>query len=108
MTKTTKSIVLVQVYRCTYLLLCRCVETLLTHKANISAVQKDGLTPIHIAAEKGFTEIVNILLQKKSDLINDRAGKVRNHTPLYFATTSNQSGMVKFLLQRYVTVCLHS
>ena len=44
------------------------VETLIAHGADVKAVnENNGTTPLHVAAERGHTDIVDALLAKGAD-----------------------------------------
>eukprot|EP01091_Cochliopodium_minus_P003191 TRINITY_DN1302_c0_g1_i1.p1 TRINITY_DN1302_c0_g1~~TRINITY_DN1302_c0_g1_i1.p1 ORF type:complete len:615 (-),score=148.57 TRINITY_DN1302_c0_g1_i1:42-1886(-) len=55
-----------------------------------------GSTPLHIAAERGFLEIVSILVDKKA-LINQRDNNGK--TPLYVSIEKEQFKVTKFLIE---------
>ena len=71
---------------------------LLKHGASAVFTQSDGIAPVHIAAQNGFVDIAESLLQHRPETIQskDKAG----HTPLYYAAANNQSEMVKLLLEK--------
>ena len=79
------------------------MEKLLQHGADIYAARADGMAPIHIAAQRGYTPIAHQILQQQSgiDIVNDRDKKAAL-APIQYAGMNKQSEMVKFLLLRYV------
>ena len=60
----------------------RVVETLVKQKAKLKTV-KDGITPIHMALQKGYIDVVKVLLCAYPDEVNtpDENGR----TPLHLA-----------------------
>jgi len=76
------------------------VEVLLSHKADINAVDKEGNTPLHlllskVPADREWTSsIAVILLDHKANLsIKNKGGA----TPLKLALDQNDTGMVELL-----------
>ena len=51
------------------------VKLLMHKKTNINAVTRDGSTGLHIAAAKGFEQIVYILLKNDAKITSDIKGK---------------------------------
>ncbi|KAL4997546.1 ankyrin repeat-containing domain protein [Aspergillus recurvatus] len=72
-----------------------CVRTLLSHGADVHAVDERARTALHFAAEKGNTLAIDLLLQAGADIhrTNDR-GK----TPVLVAASKNQYHAVERLL----------
>ena len=66
------------------------MEKLLQHGADVNSIQNNGRTALHICAEAGYKEGVDILLNCKNVEINlkDNKGK---QTPLYLAVAKNGS-----------------
>lgn len=61
--------------------------SLMEHGANIHVQDKNGLSPLHIAARGGFENLVNLLIHKRSDVnLRDRFGK----TPLHWAAENGK------------------
>ncbi len=76
-------------------------EVLLTHQANVNAVDASGNTPLHAAAGRGFRAVAEVLLSQgtKLDLPNtDQA------TPLMISVQSNMLAMAEFLLSQGAAV----
>ncbi|PFX14286.1 Ankyrin repeat domain-containing protein 50 [Stylophora pistillata] len=58
--------------------------SLILHGSNINAIDVHGRTALHIAAENGLADAVNVLLQRKSQIeVSDKTGQ----TPLDVAVT---------------------
>lgn len=70
--------------------------------ANPNACEEDGITAMHIAAEKRFLNVAEIIVstskKKKLDLNLDAESRF-GETPLLIATKSNSFDMVEFLLK---------
>ena len=66
------------------------MDKLLQHGADVNSIQNNGRTALHICAEAGYKEGVDILLNCKNVEINlkDNKGK---QTPLYLAVAKNGS-----------------
>ena len=75
---------------------------LLAHDANLNAMgAKYGVIqvmPLHLAAEAGFANVIQVLLDNGAD-INTRTGGQNHVTPLHMATAKGRSDVVKMLLQ---------
>ncbi len=63
----------------------------------VNAVDSDGLTPLHLAAEHGHRQIVELLLQEGAD-INAKSGFKR--TPLHFAASSGHDEIVRLFIEK--------
>lgn len=72
-----------------------CIETLLFRNANVN-MGVNKVTPLHNAAQRGFTESVRILLKAKA---NVHAVNMMNVTPLHLAAKNSHLRVVKLLLQ---------
>lgn len=60
---------------------------LMNHGANIHMQDKNGLSPLHIAARGGFANITKLLIDNGSDVnTRDRFGK----TPIHWASESGE------------------
>ena len=60
-------------------------------------VHEDVNCPLHIAAEKGYTEIIELLVNKDADVESkDQWGK----TPLHWAVLKGRTKIVEFLLSK--------
>jgi ankyrin repeat protein len=71
------------------------VKLLLKHKAAVQGSPYAAKTPMHMAAEKGFTRSGEVLLDFQADpYIKDRSGK----SPIYYATYNGHYDMVKLLI----------
>ncbi|RTE68952.1 hypothetical protein BHE90_016671 [Fusarium euwallaceae] len=73
------------------------VDVLLEKGADITAVDKNGVTPLIAASAAGHTEVVKLLLEKGADIT------VANNdglTPLIIASAAGHMEVVKLLLQK--------
>ena len=70
---------------------------LLRHGASPNALCKNGWSPLHVAANRGNQRVIRLLLGAGA-LIDQRTGSSKL-TPLMFASSSNQPGAVRLLLQ---------
>lgn len=72
------------------------VEFLLKKGADISARKNDGMTPVHVAAEYGCLEVMEVFLNNNDFKIDieDRY----HQTPLHFATEYGKKEMMDLLL----------
>ena len=61
----------------------------------ISTAWPDGMTGLHVAAQKGFLDIATILVEKNAAL---NPTDVNHCTPLFYAAQSNQIEMIKYLI----------
>jgi ankyrin repeat protein len=59
----------------------------------------DGFTPLHVVAEKGWTELVETVLHGKPDLLND-VSKDKEQTPLHVAILNKKYEVALQLLTR--------
>ena len=63
-----------------------------------SACCKDGLTPIHIAAQHGHTSVMDVLLAKaKNSVVHVEVKDNFNQTPMHFAAEYGRVEMLKLL-----------
>lgn len=76
------------------------VEVLLTHKADVNAVDNDSVAPLHVAIRYGKndkrTEVVEILLKSGAN-VNMRSTR-DGTTPLFNAISRNDIGITKLLI----------
>lgn len=77
----------------------KCFDNLLAKGAKLDEKDIEGKTPLHLAAEKGFINIVKIILshQLKNDLINIQDKK--GNTPVHLAAKNNHPSVVSALLK---------
>ena len=71
------------------------VIELISKGADVNAKDKDERTPLHLAAQYGHTEIVELLLKKESIDVNAKDKDER--TPLHFAALNGHTDTVKHL-----------
>ena len=76
------------------------VKYLIQKNANVNATNRNGETPIHISASKGFKQLTEELLRGEVDVdVQD----VWGCTPLIRATINKQDVVVSLLLPRYIS-----
>ena len=73
------------------------VELLIKKNARVNATNKNGETPIHISATKGFKRLTEELLKKGVDLDAQDASQC---TPLICAALNHHKTVVSLLLQK--------
>ena len=79
------------------------VKFLIQKNANVNATNRNGETPIHISASKGFKKLTEELLSGEVDVdVQD----VWGCTPLVRAVISKQDVVVSLLLPRYMLYML--
>ena len=70
----------------------------------INQATSDGLTALHMAAEEGFVEVVEALLDKRAVIdANVKSGTLFGATPLYCAIRHQQQEVVNLLIERGAT-----
>ena len=57
---------------------------------------RDGVTPLHLAAQNGHLEVVQMLFQKHSIPLD-----YRNNTPLHYASEAGQANVVEFFCKNF-------
>jgi hypothetical protein len=86
------------------------VEVLLKHKSELANVPMNGLWPLHIAINHGFSQIVALLLKYHANYEQPLSeGKDKGATPLLLAVLEHKIEIVKLLLKQganpnYVTL----
>ena len=76
------------------------VDLLLTHGAPVNSTDSNGFTALHIAAYRGYTEIVKLLLKHKTQV------DLTNVTALHMAAHRGHTEIVKLLLDKRAQVDL--
>lgn len=66
--------------------------------ANLNVVNKNGLTPLHIACEKGFSGLARKLLEKGAHP-NVQSTAMSYNTPLHIAVQSNGVEVIKIFVE---------
>ena len=80
----------------------KAVKALLDNDASVDSMNNpSGITPLFIAAQNGYTEIVKILLEYNANinLHTDIGNKAYYYTPLLLAIENGQKEIVKLLLE---------
>ena len=72
------------------------IELLLRYGASIEATTESGLTPLHVAAFMGHTQIVTYLLENGA---NTESPTIRGETALHLAARANQTEIMRLLLR---------
>jgi len=55
------------------------VKVLLKYKIDMNAYDNDGNTALHFAAENGYKEIINFLLENKCKILKNKEGQTPIH-----------------------------
>lgn len=74
------------------------VQSLMLNHADTSAVDFQGVTPMHIAAKQGFIRIADMMIEVSSENVNVVDDK--QFTPLHYAAKFDQADMVDFLIRK--------
>jgi len=72
------------------------VELLLSRGADVSARDLQGQTPLHIAADKGFQAVTEVLLANKADV--NVTDKNAGNAPLHLAAKNGREKIIQMLL----------
>jgi ankyrin repeat protein len=76
------------------------VDALLDADATlITARDKDGSTPLHCAAWKGYPEIVELLIKRGADIHLENQNDHWGGTPLHCAAHGNQKAVAELLIR---------
>ena len=78
------------------------IECLLSHEADTEIKSDSGHAAIHWAARVGSLEIVQLLVKKNPELINQKGPQ--NWTPFHFSVEGNYAEIVEFLIVKGVDV----
>lgn len=79
----------------------RLTKLLLLHGADVNAAEAQGKRPLHLAAMKGRTGVLDLLFEAGADVrATDRFG----HTPLHVAALYNQTSVIDWLLSKKANV----
>ena len=74
------------------------VHLLLLNNADIMAVKVEDITPLHIAARLGFTDIARILVEARVEIVEECDAS--QESPLHHAAQYDQCEMIDFLLDK--------
>jgi ankyrin repeat protein len=74
------------------------VRSFLAHGAEVNVLDKEGWSPIALAAQNDAPEIVSALMNKGAD-VNVQVSRMGNETPLMMAIRRNDPATVKAILQ---------
>ena len=81
-----------------------CYPDTISDNVLLQSVDRDGLTPIHLAARKGSHDVLEFMITKaiehglKLRIVLERLSE-KDSTPLHFAVESNAQGIVRVLLR---------
>ena len=75
-------------------------------KANVTTVDEQGRTILHIAAKNGYTEIIQIILQNHYTVID--AKDDLGNTPLYYAIKYSHQEAIKLLLDAGASLAIEN
>lgn len=78
------------------------VTYLIAQKADLYALDLDGVMPIHLAAINGHTHVLKHLISKS--LVNKNIGSQEGKTPLHYAAQNGHLQAVKFLIQQKANI----
>ena len=76
------------------------VEFLLENGADIYAEKNDGMAPIHVAAQHGCQEVMELVLASEKIKIDINIGDHYKQTPLHYATEYGKVEMMELLLNK--------
>ncbi|VEN48612.1 unnamed protein product [Callosobruchus maculatus] len=76
-----------------------CVRVLVNEGADVGQLEFSGLSPIHLAADFGYTTCLQCLLESKGINVNTKS-KDKNQTPLHLASMRGYQDCVEFLLSK--------
>ncbi len=72
------------------------VRSLLDRGADVNAAQGDGMTALHWAADRGHTEVAELLISVSADL--EATTRIGSYTPLHIASRGGHGPVVSRLL----------
>ena len=73
---------------------------LVNQKADISAKNMDGNTPLHEAARSGRLNVVEYLVNQKIDINECCCGLFSSRTPLHYASEKGYLNVVQYLVNQ--------
>ena len=78
------------------------IQCLLNHEADTEIKSDSGHAAIHWATRVGSLEIVQLLVERNPELINQKGPQ--NWTPFHFAVEGSHAGIVEFLIAQNADV----
>ncbi|CAH1406985.1 unnamed protein product [Nezara viridula] len=70
-------------------------------KTNVNQVNDEGLTPLQVAAERGYTDMMNTLIKEGADI---NAVDNKNNTALHYCATGGSTNACSLLLSKGINV----
>ena len=80
------------------------VELLCARRCSTSALDSGGLTPLHLAASLGYTDIASTLIRNRAEV--NSSSSLGGDTPLHLAAAGNHHQVVQLLLKHGAAVDL--
>lgn len=76
-----------------------CIKLFIRENADVAQVEFSGMSPIHLAADLGYVQCLDALLESKKANVNVRS-KEKKQTPLHLAALRGQVLCIEMLLEK--------